>query len=246
MHTRSFFLYSGYVTSATLYNQLIFLFLAIGIATSFKRVYVGFMQGKRVFATYGDEVAKVMRQVLLISQVGILARDIENARRVDEARLEDKVWENVEEQFDFQPSGSDDEMASKASKGTTRNDNNHVLDPAGGGRDGYNESFNSSQKMKIIELLGAWEDPEHENDLGEIEVRTCCLHQSPSMARMRYMYSFSLFFVAVHSTISPCHQFYSFVSRLLFSMPATSLAIILAPRTLANIAFNLAKKVRLL
>jgi hypothetical protein len=29
------------------------------------------MQGKRVFATYGEEVASLMRKVLLISQVGI-------------------------------------------------------------------------------------------------------------------------------------------------------------------------------
>jgi hypothetical protein len=168
------FVHSGYVTSETLYTQIIALFLTIGIATSFKRVFVGFMQGKRVFATYGDEVAKVMRQVLLISQVGILARDIENARIADEARLEDRIWEKVEEQFDLHPGASDDENASKASKGTNATNDNPAFVS---GRDGYNESFNSSQKMKITELLGAWEDPEREDNMGEIEVRTSCLHQ---------------------------------------------------------------------
>ena len=181
------FVHSGYVTSETLYTQIIVLFLAIGIATSFKRVFVGFMQGKRVFATYGDEVAKVMRQVLLISQLGILARDIEKARIDDEARLQDKIWETVEEQFDLHPGASDDDVASKGSKGTTATNDNPLL--AGGGPDGYNESFNSSQKMKIIELLGAYEDPELENNLGEIEVRT------PFGLRQRYCDQISSFFL---------------------------------------------------
>jgi hypothetical protein len=100
--------------------------------------------------------------------VGILARDIEikamSARNNhgdaanDAARArEDDIWNQVEEFV--QPNAGDDDMASKSGTATGGLED-AVLD--GDGRDELTGTFSQSQQMKIIELLGAWEDPESE------------------------------------------------------------------------------------
>jgi hypothetical protein len=117
-----------------------------------------------------------MKKVLLISQVGILAHDLEikamTARNStgdqvnDEARArEDDIWNQVEEfvQPNAATTGGDDDN-DKASKGGGTN----VLEDAvldGQGRDELTGTFSQSQQMKIIELLGAWEDPEAETGI---------------------------------------------------------------------------------
>jgi hypothetical protein len=45
---------SGNITTNQIYTNVLFLFMIIGLVTSCKRVFVGYMQGKRVFATYGE------------------------------------------------------------------------------------------------------------------------------------------------------------------------------------------------
>lgn len=127
------------------------------------------MQGKRVFATYGEEVAKIMKKVLLISQVGILAKDIEIKAMTMEKRhesaleREDNIWEKVEEFVHTDEDGGLGAGDDGASKGTVLDD--AVLDS--NARDELTGDFSQSQQMKIIELLGQWEDPEAETGMGD-------------------------------------------------------------------------------
>jgi hypothetical protein len=116
-----------------------------------------------------------MKKVLLISQVGILARDIEmkamtarnssDQANVEARAREDDIWNQVEEFV--QPNAATGDDDDKASKGTNGLED-AVLD--GQGRDELTGAFSQSQQMKIIELLGAWEDPEAETGIYTTEV----------------------------------------------------------------------------
>ena len=69
--TPLFTLLSGDITNRRIYIQILFLMLTVGLVTSVKRVGIGYLQGKRVFAEYGEEVASLMRKVRAI-QTGLV------------------------------------------------------------------------------------------------------------------------------------------------------------------------------
>lgn len=169
--------------------------MGIGLVTSFKRVYVGFMQGKRVFATYGEEVASLMRKVLLITQVGIrtsppvaipnpafhfdqaskfssfnislfvVARDIEMKAMV--ARHDDEDEEHVREDNIWK---SVEQICDEDARREAGSDDPSLDHVEGKGITG---SLSQSHQMQIIELLGDWEDPDAEdNGMAQVEVST--------------------------------------------------------------------------
>jgi hypothetical protein len=185
------------------------LFVGIGITTSFKRVYVGFMQGKRVFATYSEDVASLMRKVLLIGQVGVrkfhcarslfdrgsknltfqfflffaVARDIEMRAMVARDEDEDRPKEdNIWKNVEQ----ICDEDASRAA-----GLDDPLLEPVE--RDGITRNFTQSHQAQIIELLGDWEDPEAVPEHGMASVEVSLLQFCTPVRHMKNVATFSPF-----------------------------------------------------
>ena len=159
-HNSSFCLTcSGHVPSAKFYTQVLLLVLFIGLATAVKRVVVGFLQGKRVFSIYGDEVAALMRKVLLVSQVGALARDIESkAMRISHHNHSHKTLRKKREAEKFVPVWDNTDQGGMMNSRLTDN----VAEDS--------ERFSSSQKLQIMELLGEFEDPSFSTGDGRMEI----------------------------------------------------------------------------
>jgi hypothetical protein len=51
--------------------------IILGVAVMFKRVYISLSLGKKKYVTYGPQMESIMRKVLLLSEVAMLAEEIE-------------------------------------------------------------------------------------------------------------------------------------------------------------------------
>ncbi|CAB9496794.1 Mechanosensitive ion channel protein [Seminavis robusta] len=65
------------VLDGTIYQSLLRLMLFAGILAAIKRLVVGLMLGRQTFAHYGQELAVVMKNMVLVGEVATLAREIE-------------------------------------------------------------------------------------------------------------------------------------------------------------------------
>lgn len=113
---------------------------------------------------YGDQLAAVMQKILLISEVASFAKEV-SVRGARSARqiLDREALESLH--FDAHgvthadddastPSGE----ASLGSASTRTSSNPKLLDS--GRRDALTGSLSGSQKVRIIQLLENWEEPE--------------------------------------------------------------------------------------
>jgi hypothetical protein len=116
-------------------------------------------------AQYADKLAIVMKKILLISQVASLGRDFEKNVGIRGNNMEAPHVDGLDGLLNYsaddgsldgrssgRPSvlGNSNERAAMDSK-------SRVIDPDD--RNPLTGSLNSSQKIRIVQLLGAWEEP---------------------------------------------------------------------------------------
>jgi hypothetical protein len=120
-------------------------------------------------AQYAEKLAIVMKKILLISQVASLGRDFEkyvgtlgknmDAPHVD--GLESLLNYSADDaSFDGRSSNIDGRSTGRAKPSSERaatEEKARVIDP--NDRNPLTGSLNSFQKIRIIQLLGAWEEP---------------------------------------------------------------------------------------
>ena len=76
---------AGDVTDRVLYRRVLISLIIYGISTSFKRVWVGQHLGRRIFVRYNPSLIKLMKRMMLVSEVALLAKkdaDTDNTDRV--------------------------------------------------------------------------------------------------------------------------------------------------------------------
>jgi hypothetical protein len=123
-------------------------------------------------AQYAEKLAIVMKKILLISQVASLGRDFEKyvgtrgnnmeAPHVDgldclfNYSADDASLDGRSSNIDGRSSGRPSLFGNSSERAATE-DKARVIDPDD--RNPLTGSLNSSQRIRIVQLLGAWEEP---------------------------------------------------------------------------------------
>jgi hypothetical protein len=139
---------AGEVTSSYLYMTVLVLMIVCGTLASLKRFFIGAYLGKRTYVRYADELAVILAKLVLIGQVGNLARDKESLG------IDFEAFELAAKQ----QYTSDDE---DCSDGVSRD---RSISPKHRKSRNLSRMFEAAnlsrlQKFKIKELLGEWEEP---------------------------------------------------------------------------------------
>jgi hypothetical protein len=163
---------SGFVTSSLAFYRICAVAMGVGAAVAVKRMAVGIFLGRKTFANYSQSLTSVMNKMLQLNELARFGRALEDqsiftsrlgtgsgvrASQVSDARLNELLdIANQQSEDDnitfareksmrsFQPSSSVDYM-------------DKVIDPTD--VDPYTGSLSSTQKQRIYDLLGQWEEP---------------------------------------------------------------------------------------
>jgi hypothetical protein len=133
---------AGRVTEASSYKTVLILFIFVGGIAAFKRVFVGILYGQGVYRRYGRDLAVLMKKAYLIGAVAELSKDGNAMSRAHEFNLD---YETLSQKLnDYDEEDYDDPS--------------HVLIDTRK-KERYSGGLSTTQKMKIHELLGEWEEP---------------------------------------------------------------------------------------
>jgi len=148
---------AGGVTSGEFYMKVLATAVGVGVVFAFKRFWVGMFLGRQTFSRYAQDLKDVMEKALLVGQVATLARDMEMYHfQIDLEKSE--AYDKTMRRY------NGEEASSKRSNLAS---SRQTLKSAGSGLtvDAEKGTFTGSDltdsiRVKINELLGAWEEPE--------------------------------------------------------------------------------------
>lgn len=134
----------GNITHSENYRIILILMIVCGGAVAAKRFYIGLELGKKTYSRYAQDLEKVMKKTLLLSEVAHLAKRIEkdNFIMTDDMGIQSDLYQ-VEEATS--KDGSVAEQSAKTQKSATSL--------------GL-QSLSDSNRFKIDQMLGAWEEPQ--------------------------------------------------------------------------------------
>lgn len=167
----------GGVVDSLWYRRILAISISVSAVVAVKRFVMGLYFGRKTFLQYSDKLAAVMKKIILISQVAHLSCDLER-----QCRSRIKAGNSGESQVPRESMVSRsvlsddklgalfqnaDDSCSEASPAEGRSlawnddpDSNKmapVIDPDD--RHPLTGQLNASQKSRIVQLLGAWEEP---------------------------------------------------------------------------------------
>ncbi|GKY96897.1 hypothetical protein MPSEU_000648700 [Mayamaea pseudoterrestris] len=150
---------SGSFTSTPEYRTLLILALVVSLVVSIKRFAVGIWFGQKTYYRYAEDLTSLMKKSLIIGQVASLARDKE------ELGLQTHDFGFDVGRYDMQDdaNGDNGSKSSNASRDYVRSPSKGAgpsIASAGGGSLMQQANLSSIQKIRINELLGAWEEPD--------------------------------------------------------------------------------------
>lgn len=134
---------AGNVTHSKNYLKILALAMGVGAVVAVKRFYMGLTLGKSTYVRYAQDLERLMKKILLVSQIAYLARQIEK----DNIAVEDL---NI--QADIVDGETDDLSKESPLKESMKSMRSHALLKDG--------EITESKKFRINELLGEWEEPE--------------------------------------------------------------------------------------
>ena len=173
---------AGNVVNSSWNIRILAIALVLGLIVSLKRLLLGFYLGKRTFNAYADQLANIMQNILMISEVAALAKDFEREMKIRANRKGVTGTVQVaqmsaqrEKLFDiFDDLDEDGASAagggpggggaaatfsgnSTADKSFGRGQVDYIIDPED--RNPWSGVLSYTQQQRIIQLLGAWEEP---------------------------------------------------------------------------------------
>lgn len=149
---------SGNFTSAPEYKSVLIVAVAVSAVVAVKRFWVGLWFGKKTYHRYADDLTAAMKKSLLIGQVAGLARDKE-ALGLDLGNLGIDVKSYCV--YHDEP-GSNASVGSHGALEVATSPKSGVTNEGTTKKDKMVQQANlsSEQKIRIDELLGAWEEPD--------------------------------------------------------------------------------------
>ena len=223
---------SGNITTSVWNTRVHAIAVSVGIIVAMKRIYIGVSQSRKTFATYAGELGSVVKKILLITEVASAARDYEwryhQARTsrsyAQSAAMNRDAFESLME--DFNHEGSVRQRGN--SEGSVRSFEKNPVDYQRGKEvlfdtrdvDPLTGSLKLSQKAKIAELLGAWEDPEKENREITSNISIGAILQfRQSVAFMENPFLFSLSFGLADTRVNCIESAQELYQRLFLRTP---------------------------
>jgi hypothetical protein len=157
---------SGGIPGEDWYRRLLIMGIGVGLAISVKRVWVGFMLGRKIYRNYSEDLAKLMKKILLLGRVAFVARDL--------SRRSARRKKNQSGVIALQNYGFSEEQYFGLLRTESEKDLHNAQDitaPAPDSLDQFNgrvieandpRDLSQADRNRINEYLGAWEDPEKE------------------------------------------------------------------------------------
>lgn len=158
---------SGQVIRSELNLRIILIVLGFSCVVAIKRFLIGFQQGRKLFAYYAEDLARVMKKLLLVSQVAALAVQLERERimagdnhktptlRASRAEIDEVARAGINEAIE--EGAVDDQDESKSELSEARSETKLISEKC---HEGSPEILSQAQKQRIERLLGNWEEPE--------------------------------------------------------------------------------------
>ena len=155
---------SGSWTENHWYRSVLLCMISISIVVAVKRFLIGLYLGRKTYGHYGESLAQVMDKILLVTRVAGLARTIEsfsNATNINDNTLEKPTfqgsfhWEQKTEEDSKPPPDSVSFLDTKELDTLTGN-------------------IGNSERIKLMELLGHWEEPERRSLRGKVSLQALC------------------------------------------------------------------------
>ena len=162
----------GNVTSDPWNSRVLTIAVCVGVTVAMKRLWLGLFLGKKTYVNYAEELTNVVRKALLLCEVANLARDLYydtnggNGKMRKNGMSREALSVILHKSL---PASSDDVDAEE--RQALVDDDNDIYN---GGliinsrqNDLLRGHLDQSQRTRLIELLGAWEEPEAEGDTHE-------------------------------------------------------------------------------
>lgn len=164
----------GSVTSNPWNTRILVIAICVGITVAMKRLWLGLFLGKKTYVNYAEELTTVVKKALLLCEVATLARDFYydtnggagTMRKFGMSReaLSVILHKSI-------PASVDNDDAEAAERQALVDGDDDIYN---GGliidsrqADLLRGRLDQSQRTRLIELLGAWEEPEAEGDTHE-------------------------------------------------------------------------------
>jgi len=168
------FVHSGGIHSNTTYLRILCLGAAVGVVVSAKRTWIGFFLAKKTYVAYASELTTLMKQIILLSRVAQLAKEIEedymeaqydsrithHSRAVALRSAHQEIAALVSSASYNQDHESDNINDWDSSVTGEITDSPFVIDPAR--KNKLTGALTEEQKLHVTRLLGAWEEPDRQ------------------------------------------------------------------------------------
>jgi hypothetical protein len=141
---------AGKITESYVYTSIVLFAILLGVAVTFKRFLIGHSFGKTSFHRYGEKLSLVLKDVLVITK---LSKFASKEMSDDDEQLAEYIDSSLNEYLEgkFVDNANIEEAkvdTSRPKLGTFKQDR------------GNRDVLSGSEKIKIAELLGAWEEVE--------------------------------------------------------------------------------------
>ncbi len=162
----------GKVTSDPWNTRVLTIAICVGITVAMKRLWLGLFLGKKTYVNYAEELTNVVRKALLLCEVANLARDLyyDTNGGAGKMRKNGMSREALSVILHKSLPASSDEIDAEERQALVDDDD----DMYNGGliinsrqNDLLRGHLDRSQRTRLIELLGEWEEPEAEGDTHE-------------------------------------------------------------------------------
>jgi len=158
---------SGTVVDSTWNHRILAIVVSVSAAVAVKRFLLGLYLGKKTFLQYSDKLAAIMRKILLISEVAYLSRDIAIVakKKGERGLLTSSIIsrDNLEglllnaDETENSTDSPRNYRSDRSAVMTTNARTAPVVDAED--RSSLTGKLNQAQKARIVQLLGAWEEP---------------------------------------------------------------------------------------
>ncbi|KAG7356332.1 mechanosensitive ion channel [Nitzschia inconspicua] len=211
---------SGNVLETLTYTRILTLTTVISFVVAIKRFVVGLWLSQNTFNHYGEQLAKLMHKMVLVSQVAQLSRKLHKASKATyrspfskEAAsfVVSNTMKHIYSREDLVKEDDQSTSSSLQSDGMASRDNKT--------RDTLTEALDDGQRLKLYQLLDEWEEPDRNSDENSRVSISAVLRFRNALNLIQNDHAFSLAFGPTHSREACIQSSQETYKRLLSATP---------------------------
>lgn len=208
---------SGHVVDNPWNRRVIVVAISVSAVVAVKRFIVGLAFGRQTFHNFGADLAKVMNKMVLVSEVAALARSFEKVNGANATK-------SINSETGAQLQGittvvSEDDDDNQTSATEEKSERVFQMD----NRDPITGSLRESERTKLMQILGRWEDPESGyNKNREIATISAVLKFRKALTLIQRNYPFSYSFGLADTRENCVNSAQKVFDRLMLKTPGKS------------------------